>query len=71
MPVWPIYQTIETNQRSTTVWLGNKSHQDTKLQIQVVAWHQENNHDVYHDQNDIIASPSFIPIPAAKRQLIR
>ncbi|QWT41587.1 fimbrial biogenesis chaperone [Dickeya dadantii] len=69
--VWPIYQTIEANQRGTTVWLENKSRQDTKLQIQVVAWNQENNHDVYRDQNDVIASPPFTTIPAGKRQLIR
>ncbi|WKV50177.1 hypothetical protein [Dickeya fangzhongdai] len=53
--VWPIYQAIKAKQRGTTFWLENKSRQDEKLQIQVVAWNQENNHDVYRDQNDVIA----------------
>lgn len=71
MLVWPIYQVIETDQKGSILWLENRGNNDVSLQVRVLRWNQKDQQDVYKDQQDVVASPPFMLVPAGQRQLVR
>ncbi|MCG2574447.1 fimbria/pilus periplasmic chaperone [Acinetobacter sp. ME22] len=71
MLVWPVYQTIEADQRGSILWLENRGKNDVTLQIRILRWSQKDQQDVYADQQDVLASPPFMVVPAGQRQIVR
>lgn len=71
MLVWPIYQMIESDQKGSILWLENRGNNDVNLQVRILRWNQKDQQDVYQDQQDVIASPPFMLVPAGQRQLVR
>ncbi len=71
MLVWPIYQMIESDQKGSMLWLENRGNNDVNLQVRILRWNQKDQQDVYQDQQDVVASPPFMLVPAGQRQLVR
>lgn len=71
MLVWPIYQMIESDQKGSILWLENRGNNDVNLQVRILRWNQKDQQDVYQDQQDVVASPPFMLVPAGQRQLVR
>ena len=57
--VWPIFQTIESHEKGSELWLENRGSSPVNLQLRVFAWNQKGSADVYADQRDVVASPPF------------
>lgn len=57
--VWPIFQTIESHETGSELWLENRGSAPVNLQLRVFAWDQKASADVYADQRDVVASPPF------------
>ncbi|WP_071608980.1 molecular chaperone [Entomohabitans teleogrylli] len=69
--VWPVYQTIAADQKSSALWLENRGSTPTTLQVRVLAWQQQDGRERYADQNNAAASPPFATVPPGQRQLVR
>lgn len=69
--VWPIFQTIESHENGSELWLENRGSTPVNLQLRVFAWDQKASADAYADQRDVVASPPFTTVGAGQRQLVR
>ena len=69
--VWPIFQTIESHETGSELWLENRGSAPVNLQLRVFAWDQKASADVYADQRDVVASPPFTTVAPGQRQLVR
>ena len=69
--VWPIFQTIESHEKGSELWLENRGNTPVNLQLRVFSWDQRASSDAYADQNDVVASPPFTTVAPGQRQLVR
>lgn len=69
--VWPIFQTIESHEKGSELWLENRGSTPVNLQLRVFAWDQKASADTYADQRDVVASPPFTTVAPGQRQLVR
>ncbi|HEC2112931.1 molecular chaperone [Klebsiella oxytoca] len=69
--VWPIFQTIESHEKGSELWLENRGATPVNLQLRVFSWDQKGSSDAYADQRDVVASPPFTTVAPGQRQLVR
>lgn len=69
--IWPIYPVIENNQKAVPVWLENVGDSPAMVQVRVFKWTQDQYKEQFSNQQEIIASPPIVKIPAGSKQMIR
>jgi len=69
--IWPIYPVIENNEKAVPVWLENVGDSPAMIQVRVFKWSQEQYKEQFSNQQEIIASPPIVKIPAGTKQMIR
>ncbi len=69
--IWPIYPVIENKQKAVPVWLENVGESPAMVQIRVFKWTQDQYKEQFSTQQEIIASPPIVKIPAGTKQMIR
>ncbi len=69
--IWPIYPVIENKQKAVPVWLENVGDSPAMVQIRVFKWTQDQYKEQFSTQQEIIASPPIVKIPAGTKQMIR
>lgn len=69
--LWPIDPWLAADQQATELWIQNQGDSPTTMQVRIMRWHQENGHERYQAQQDVVASPPIIRIEKGSKQLIR
>ncbi|EQC2550961.1 fimbrial biogenesis chaperone [Enterobacter sichuanensis] len=69
--LWPIDPWLAADTKATELWIQNQGNSATTMQVRIVRWKQENGHERYTAQQDVVASPPIVTIAAGSKQLIR
>jgi len=69
--IWPIHPIIENDVSATALWVENRGDESVLVQLRLFSWYQQDGDDQYIPQNDMVASPPMVEIPAGERQLMR
>lgn len=69
--LWPIDPWLAADAKATELWIQNQGNSATTMQVRIVRWKQENGHERYTAQQDVVASPPIVTIAAGSKQLIR
>lgn len=69
--IWPINPVIKAQDRAAALWLENPGNMPVTLQVQGLAWSQQDGKDVYAPQQEILATPALVTLQPKAKQLIR
>ncbi len=69
--VSPIRVELTAARPTATLTLRNGSTEATVVQVEVVAWLQQDGQDVYAQTRDLIATPPVFTVPAGEMQVVR
>ncbi|MDU5195827.1 MAG: molecular chaperone [Enterobacter sichuanensis] len=69
--LWPIDLWLAADAKATELWIQNQGNSATTMQVRIVRWKQEDGHERYTAQQDVVASPPIVTIAAGSKQLIR
>lgn len=69
--LWPIDPWLGADAKATELWIQNQGNSATTMQVRIVRWKQEDGHERYTAQQDVVASPPIVTIAAGSKQLIR
>ena len=69
--LWPIDPWLAADAKATDLWIQNQGNSATTMQVRIVRWKQEDGHERYTAQQDVVASPPIVTIAAGSKQLIR
>lgn len=69
--IWPVDPFIVGTQKATELWVENKGANATLLQVRIFSWQQADSGELYHTQQDIIASPPMLRLDSGQKQPIR
>lgn len=69
--IWPIDPFMAPDARATELWIQNQGSTPTTMQVRVVGWQQQQGHERYLQQDDVVASPPIVRINSNSKQLIR
>lgn len=69
--LWPIDPWLAADAKATELWIQNQGNSATTMQVRIVRWKQEDGHERYTAQQDVVASPPIVTIAAGSKQLIR
>ncbi len=69
--LWPIEPWLAADAKATELWIQNQGNSATTMQVRIVRWKQEDGHERYTAQQDVVASPPIVTIAAGSKQLIR
>ncbi|MDR0172460.1 fimbrial biogenesis chaperone [Enterobacter sichuanensis] len=69
--LWPIDPWLAADAKATELWIQNQGNSATTMQVRIVRWKQEEGHERYTAQQDVVASPPIVTIAAGSKQLIR
>ena len=67
----PVGLTLSGTHSTEVVTVTNASDSLTVVQLQVVAWSQENGEDVYTPTRNVLATPPIFTVPAGGQQTVR
>ncbi|MGA9853153.1 MAG: fimbria/pilus periplasmic chaperone [Gammaproteobacteria bacterium] len=67
----PIGMNLSAAHTTGVVTVTNSSDSPTVVQLQIVAWSQENGEDVYTASRNLLATPPIFTIPAGGQQTVR
>ena len=67
----PVRIVLSQQQQTAAITIKNASDQPTSIQIQVVAWTQNEGQDIYVPSRELLVSPPIVTIPAKGEQVIR
>lgn len=67
----PIRLTLSATQSTDVLRVTNNSDTPTVVQLQIVAWSQKNNADVYTPSRALLATPPIFTIEAGSLQVVR
>lgn len=71
LQVSPVSITTPANKSSTIIHVSNESAKPIQAQIRIFSWRQEENKDVLEETDEIVASPPFVKLDPAAKQLVR
>lgn len=71
LQISPISLSVPADSRATEIWLRNNGEAVVHAQVRVYRWSQSGGEDVLTPDNQLIASPPMVEIPAGKQQLVR
>lgn len=69
--IWPIDPYLDADAKAAELWVQNQSQSPTTMQVRVVGWSQQEGHEKYQAQQDVVASPPIVRIEGGGKQLIR
>ncbi|SUW63370.1 putative fimbrial protein TcfA [Buttiauxella agrestis] len=69
--IWPIDPWLAPDAKAAELWIQNQSSEATTMQVRVVGWQQQDGHEKYQPQQDVVASPPIVQIAGGGKQLIR
>lgn len=69
--IWPIDPYLDADAKAAELWIQNQSNTATTMQVRVVGWQQQQGHEKYQTQQDVVASPPIVRIEGGSKQLIR
>ncbi|MFH2244881.1 molecular chaperone [Enterobacter sichuanensis] len=69
--LWPIDPWLAADAKATELWIQNQGNSATTMQVRIVRWKQEDGHERYTAQQEVVASPPIVTIAAGSKQLIR
>ncbi len=69
--LWPIDPWLAADANATELWIQNQGNSATTMQVRIVRWKQEDGHERYAAQQDVVASPPIVTIGTGSKQLIR
>jgi fimbrial chaperone protein len=69
--LWPIDPWLAADAKATELWIQNQGNSATTMQVRIVRWKQEDGHERYTAQQDVVASPPIVTIAVGSKQLIR
>jgi fimbrial chaperone protein len=69
--LWPIDPWLAADANATELWIQNQGNSATTMQVRIVRWKQEDGHERYTAQQDVVASPPIVTIGTGSKQLIR
>ncbi|WP_424588817.1 fimbrial biogenesis chaperone [Buttiauxella sp.] len=69
--IWPIDPYLDADAKAAELWIQNQSDSATTMQVRVVGWQQQQGHEKYQAQQDVVASPPIVRIEGGGKQLIR
>lgn len=69
--IWPIDPFLASDARATELWIQNQGSTPATMQVRVVGWQQQQGHERYLQQDDVVASPPIVRINSNSKQLIR
>ena len=69
--LWPIEPWLAADAKATELCIQNQGNSATTMQVRIVRWKQEDGHERYTAQQDVVASPPIVTIAAGSKQLIR
>lgn len=69
--IWPIDPFLAPDARATELWIQNQGDTPATMQVRVVGWQQQQGHERYLQQDDVVASPPIVQINSNSKQLIR
>lgn len=55
--LWPIDPWLAADANATELWIQNQGNSATTMQVRIVRWKQEDGHERYTAQQDVVASP--------------
>ncbi|MGH8378780.1 MAG: fimbrial biogenesis chaperone [Gammaproteobacteria bacterium] len=67
----PIGMTLSAAHTTGVITVTNNSDSPTVVQLQIVAWSQENGEDVYTASRKLLATPPIFTVPAGGQQTVR
>jgi fimbrial chaperone protein len=67
----PVRIDLTQEQQTAVINVKNNSDQETKIQIDAVAWSQQEGKDVYTTTRELLVSPPIFTIPPNSQQIIR
>ncbi|MGB9428429.1 MAG: molecular chaperone [Gammaproteobacteria bacterium] len=67
----PIGLALSATHSTGVVTVTNNSDTPTVVQLQIVAWSQENGKDVYTPSRNLLATPPIFTVPAGGQQTVR
>ncbi|HKS93806.1 MAG TPA: molecular chaperone [Gammaproteobacteria bacterium] len=67
----PIRVTLSAAQTTGVLRVTNSSDSPTVVQMQIVAWSQENGQDVYTPSRNLLATPPIFTVAAGSQQVVR
>ena len=62
---------LAADAKATELWIQNQGNSATTMQVRIVRWKQEDGHERYTAQQDVVASPPIVTIGTGNKQLIR
>jgi fimbrial chaperone protein len=69
--VTPLRVELSSSQASNALTVQNNGSEPVVVQLQTVAWSQENGRDVYQPSDDLVATPPIFTIQPGAAQIIR
>lgn len=69
--IWPVNPVIEGDARAAALWLENPGKAPITLQVRIYAWAQQDSHNAYAEQDEVIGTPPIVSIEPGQRQLVR
>lgn len=68
--LWPIDPWLAADANATELWIQNQGNSATTMQVRIVRWKQEDGHERYAAQQDVVASPPIVTIGIRLRNFI-
>ena len=69
--VAPIRVELSTQQRTAAVTVRNDGQDPLVIQVELVAWTQQNGQDTYAETSELLATPPIVTIPPGRDQIVR
>lgn len=69
--IWPIDPVLTADKKATELWIENQGVNASTMQVRIVRWQQEDGHERYQQQQDVVASPPILRVGSGGKQLIR
>lgn len=69
--IWPLNPVIESQDKTSAIWLQNNGKKPVVLQIRVLKWQQKAAENHYDEQKEVVISPPMAEIQPGKKQFVR
>lgn len=69
--IWPIDPYLASDASAAELWVQNQGEQAVTMQVRIVGWRQDNGHERYDAQQEVVASPPIVRVEGGQKQLIR
>lgn len=71
LKIFPVLILLPPEEPVQTMTVENGGEANARVQVRVLAWHQENGEDVFTETRDVLANPAQFEVMPGAQQLIR